>query len=342
MRRSIMRNEASLRQWKELYELTRKIKNLEPWKYFWDMDLLTIILPERKEPIYFSILGNGGQNFGILTYSGYDAYNDFIDIIESEDSGTPVDYLMLEQSCLACNFGNREEVPPNQKKIIKELALGFRGKNQWIYFESFKKGYMPYILDEAEVILLTEAYNQLLKMLLDYIEQHINISFESGKTLIHYYDEDQKQWVNKSTVPNVPRREIQNITLADAILKADLKGQKKIIANLELDMLYVCTDVKDDKFDRPINPKIVLLADNIGGAIIQQEVLTPEDNEIQAVFRLLIGFIQHYGIPQKVYFRIPLIKHIIEDLCTELGIQIIKRKRLKAADKFKKEFLRFT
>ncbi len=30
-----MRKEASLEQWKELYEVTLNLKALEPWNYFW-------------------------------------------------------------------------------------------------------------------------------------------------------------------------------------------------------------------------------------------------------------------------------------------------------------------
>lgn len=45
-----MRKEASLEQWKELYELGIELKGLEPWKDFWDMDLIVICPKGRKEP----------------------------------------------------------------------------------------------------------------------------------------------------------------------------------------------------------------------------------------------------------------------------------------------------
>ena len=141
-----MRTEANLDQWKELYEITLKIKELEPWKYLWDMDIISILLPGRKEPCFFSIMGRGGDCYGINTYVDYDGLNDFYDIADSSKNGMPVDYVMLKQNALCCYLGDREDVQDKQKNVIKDLGLKFRGKNQWIYFESYKEGYFPYIL----------------------------------------------------------------------------------------------------------------------------------------------------------------------------------------------------
>lgn len=42
-----MRNEATLDEWKELYDIAIKIKDLKPWEYLYDMDIITILLPVR-------------------------------------------------------------------------------------------------------------------------------------------------------------------------------------------------------------------------------------------------------------------------------------------------------
>jgi len=63
-----MRNEASIEQWNKLYEVTINIKKLEPWNYLWDIDIITIILPEYEEPFYCSVMGKNGQCFAISVY----------------------------------------------------------------------------------------------------------------------------------------------------------------------------------------------------------------------------------------------------------------------------------
>ncbi len=40
-----MRKEANLEQWRELYDVTLRIQSLQPWKFLWDMNLITLQLP---------------------------------------------------------------------------------------------------------------------------------------------------------------------------------------------------------------------------------------------------------------------------------------------------------
>ena len=37
-----MRQEASLAEWKALYEIETELKELRPWESFWDMDLIQL------------------------------------------------------------------------------------------------------------------------------------------------------------------------------------------------------------------------------------------------------------------------------------------------------------
>jgi len=57
-------------QWTELYETAKNIKEIAPWDDLWDTDLVTIILPEHKEPFYCSV-GRGGECYAMGIYLGY-------------------------------------------------------------------------------------------------------------------------------------------------------------------------------------------------------------------------------------------------------------------------------
>lgn len=37
-----MRKEATIEQWKELYEVAIRIKEMKPWDKFWDLDIIGI------------------------------------------------------------------------------------------------------------------------------------------------------------------------------------------------------------------------------------------------------------------------------------------------------------
>ena len=72
-----MRKEASLEQWRALYEVATRIKELKPWEKFWDMDLIGISSGAEEDTVFYSILGRGGDCYGIAVYEGYEGFNSF-------------------------------------------------------------------------------------------------------------------------------------------------------------------------------------------------------------------------------------------------------------------------
>ena len=137
----IMRKEASLEQWKLLYEVAIKFKALKPWNYLWDTELTQIVLPEHEESFFSSVMGKAGDCFAIGTYAGVDAINGFYYIIDNPKISS-TQYIRYQNN-LMCYFGNRDELSSKELKVIKNLGLKFRGKNEWIYFRSFETGYVP-------------------------------------------------------------------------------------------------------------------------------------------------------------------------------------------------------
>jgi len=70
-----MRKEASLEQWHELYDVTQRIQSLQPWEHLWDMDLITLQLPEYEQPFFASVMGRNGECFAIAVMEGIEALN---------------------------------------------------------------------------------------------------------------------------------------------------------------------------------------------------------------------------------------------------------------------------
>jgi hypothetical protein len=71
--------------------------------------------------------------------------------------------LVLETRQLQLAFGQRNELTADELSDIKKLGLKFRGDN-WPMFRSFKPGYAPGALDEAEIEWLTIALEQFLQL----------------------------------------------------------------------------------------------------------------------------------------------------------------------------------
>ncbi|MDE6973572.1 MAG: hypothetical protein K2P38_10805, partial [Lachnospiraceae bacterium] len=121
-----MRKEASLEQWKELYEVATRLKERKPWEKFWDMDLIGIRNGAAEDTVFFSILGRGSECYGITAYRGYDGLNRYLMLVMQERMNLSVDFAMHYQRNLTCYWGNRDELTDKQRKMIKELGYTYR------------------------------------------------------------------------------------------------------------------------------------------------------------------------------------------------------------------------
>ena len=137
---------------------------LAPWRALHDTDILVLQLPGQNEPVYCSVMGSGDMSYGIAVYPGREAFVRLRRIID-QDAYSP-ELLMLEQNCLVCNFGDREEIEPRDRAVMKQLGLRFRGRGQWIYVRSMVPGQFPWFLDAEQAELLTAALQNLAMLCL--------------------------------------------------------------------------------------------------------------------------------------------------------------------------------
>lgn len=331
-----MRKEASLEQWRSLYEVASKIKLMRPWKFLWDMDLITISLPKYKEHFFCSVMGRAGECVAIGTYVGYDAIRDFYRIANCKD--IPPEQIMRYQNNMMCYFGNRDELTKNELQLIKDLGLKFRGKNEWIYFQSFKTGYVPYILDSQEVTELTLVFQQLFMAIRAMIEMKVRIDFDDGNTLFRSYDDKDKLWYTHQVPIVIPPKRYMTPVIKDDLLFAKLNKQKAIKDEIELDTLYLNAVITDEKFERPILPKLLILADVKSEMLIDKKMLSPEDNEVMEILDIVINYIFKAGKPKTIYVRDEYIESTLLDLCKRTKIRLKVKGGLRAIDTFARAF----
>lgn len=333
-----MRKEASIKQWNELYEVTINIKKFEPWKYLWDMDIITIILPEYEEPFYCSVMGKGGQCFAIAVYKGFESINGFFKLADAKS--IPPNQLIRYQDNLTCYFGDREELSSKELKVIKDLGLKFRGRNQWIYYRSFKPNYTPYILDQDEVIELTYVFKNLFMSLKAMIEKNLKIDFEEGNSLYRMYDKEQDLWLNFEGPMQIPNRQSMTIIIEDELLIENIKKQKYLKNAVEFDTVFINSVVEDKKYERPIMPKMIVIADSKTGIMLHFNIMLPEDDEIKQIFDLFIDFIINTGKPKTIYVRDEYIHDLLSDLCKKINTKIIISEELPSIDMFAENIFR--
>lgn len=106
-----------------------------------------------------------------------------------------VEYAMFNQKNLTCYWGNREELSEKQRKIIKELGYKYRGKNQWLYFQSYEPGYYPYNLNQEEVVRMTEHLEHLEMAFTYYKEEKIHIDLTRVTCFPLYIQQTRKRGI---------------------------------------------------------------------------------------------------------------------------------------------------
>jgi len=335
-----MRIEATIEQWKDLYEVTTRIKELKPWEKFWDMDLIGVI-KDDEDSVFYSILGRGGDCYGIAVYEGFEGLNSFLMLTMQQSMNLSTEYAMFNQKNLTCYWGNRDELSDKQRKMIKELGYTYRGKNQWLYFLSFEPGYYPYNMDTDEVLRMTEHMRNLERALKCYEQETEGVDFEHGN-MYHIMLDEENEIISTGEMP-LPFTSFQfgNLLITDEKLLSDLAKVPKCNAVLEADVSVLGASVNDKKYDRPANPALSLLGDANSGAVIKFEMLEPEDDAIVMLAEILIGFIFQFGTPKEVRVTNVIVEAGLEQICDVCKIKLRRVKRLPGLDEFKYSLGRF-
>lgn len=336
-----MRKEATIEQWKELYEVATRLKEMKPWEKFWDLDIIGICEGAKEDTTFYSILGHGGDCYGIVVYEGYAGLNDFMMLTMQEKMNLPVDYVMFSQKNLTCYWGNREELTDKQRKNIKEMGYKYRGKNQWLYFLSFEPGYYPYNLDQNEVVQMTNCFQNLELALQYYESAQVDVNFENGEMYYFEFGKDKKTW-NFGAEP-LPFTSFQfgNLVITDEDLLKDLEKVPKCNGVLEADIAILGVSVNDKKYKRPANPATCMIADAASGMMLKCELQEPDEDPIVSLVEELIGFIFQYGAPKEVRVTNILVEAGLEQICGICGIKLRRVRTLQAIEEFREGMRQF-
>lgn len=336
-----MRKEASLEQWGALYETATRLKERKPWEKFWDMDLIGVRKGAAEDTVFFSILGRGGDCYGITVYKGYDGLNRYLMMLMRERMELSVDFTMFNQKNLTCYWGNRDELTDKQRKVIKDLGYTYRGKNQWLYFMSYEPGYWPYNLDEEEVLRMSGYLRDLETALEYYDRSDAQVDFKNGNMFLATFDEEKGAWnFGEEPLPFVEYR-IRNLIITDDELLSDLSKAPKCEAVLEADISALGASVTDKKYDRPANPALPLLGNAGSGTILKFEMPEPEEDPMVSLADMVIGFIFRYGSPKEIRVSNDIIGSGLAQICEVCKIKLRRVKRLPGLESFKQGMGRF-
>lgn len=323
--------------WLELYDVAKKIQELEPWKYLWDMDFLVYLSDELQDVFYCSVMGKGGMHKGLAIYRGQQI-NKLLDMI---DNNYPDKIMINYQECLNCNFLSREDTLPENREIIKELGLSFRGT--WISFERFEKGYEPSPLNIKQVKDMTMLLGNFYMMLKCIIEQGIKVDFEKGQVLVRHYDKDKKLYLNYPQALFAPDQDYKTLMVSDDYEKA-VKQIPQTEMELEYEFLnYLPMKIKanKEKDGRYYLPRVRIMAERKSGFVMMCDLIDKKDYKDEEEYvkesaQVLIDQFYEIGRPKAIYVRDEETKACLENIAEKAQIKLIVRPKFKFIDDFYK------
>ncbi len=336
-----MRKEASLEQWKVLYEAATRIEGLKPWEKFWDLDLIGVRNGSEDETTFFCIHGRDGARCGISVYEGFTGLNSFLMLALRQRLNVTTEYAMFYQRNMSCYWGMREDLTERQRKVIKDLGYKYRGKNQWLYFQSRKPGYSAYILDEEEALRMADHLQDLELALRCYEESGAEVSFEKGSMFLLTFEEDKKKWHYGEAPLPFAIYQYRNLLIQDEELIAKLEKASNCGAVLEADISIPGGTVTDREYDRPMNPALALLGDVASEAVLKFEMLKPEDNPTVRLAEMVVEFILQNGAPKEIRVSNVIIEAGLEQICNICGIRLCRTMQLPVLEAFAQSMKRF-
>jgi len=316
-------------QWEQIYEVTKNIRLLELWKCLHDSERITLLPPGRDEPVYPVVMGNGEMVYGIGIYPGYDSLRRLLEMMESplrEDDMS----VGLAQNCINLYFGNREELDPQDRKIIKSLGLKFRGRNEWPYFRSMKPGFVPWYINSEEADLVIAALQNFVMAARCYGRGDVQVDFEDGETLLRFCGDKDDVWYNTAVIMPPAPFVVPKYVMTDDALLAQLKKEKKTDAKLGLGLTYLPGPVQENKNERPRVPQMAMMIELNSGIIVDCSVDDGGESIGATMMDSLTRYITKYGRPASIVVPDDGTADCVSDFAEKLGVELTEDEKLSA------------
>lgn len=173
--------------WLEMYKAAERIRDLQPWNWMYEDDLVAIVNPENQEEIGFcSIMGSGGEFMGLAIYRGWNGFyalQDMKNAAEEDDMINLRNYAHL-QDCWMIEFTDADQINKPAKETLKALGIKYRGAGQWIDITDRSPSQLPWYVEEEDVAFITLCINQFFE---------VAIRAEDDESLLNVPNPDYKE-----------------------------------------------------------------------------------------------------------------------------------------------------
>lgn len=328
-----------------MYDLMARVKELAPWHYLEEDDLFGVIDPDTGEPNFVSVMGAAGEHFAVAVYKGVIGLHSLLYVQHrgSEISAEAV----LDMPQIQASFEDREMVEKRDREQMKALGLKFRGRNAWPIFRSYRAGYAPWFIDEAEARTLTYALEQLVDLVPRLLEatEDLLMPGSDAEFLVRVPERTADGLVWRDEVmafdPPAPRLMTVGVNTEAMERVSQLPTRPGVV---EIDCFRLLSIIAPPG-ERPFFPYALLIVDGKAGMPLGVEMLTPiptPDDMWSDVAANVLHVLETGGFrPREFRVRNDMLFAILSTIGSQTGIKVKRARSLDKLDRIAEGLIAF-
>ena len=332
---------------RELFDLSTQVKDLKPWRWMEETDLIGIENPETGEIGFISVMGSLGEHEAIALYLGAEGLYEFIDL-HTDVSSTAE--RVLENRHLQAAFSERKYLEKEDRDLIKQLGLKFRG--DWPMFRSYRPGYLPWFVTPNEARFLIHALSQIIAVAKSVRDEaqpfHPTGRVEKDGYLMRVSRKEGSALIWEDQVWRIARPQRKAVkVVVDAVTLERLKGLPQSQLELEVDLFLAPASIGKKRGQRPLAVYALMIADSDSGFILGTDVMTAQDSlpamHARTPNSLAQMLAQAEIRPQKLAVRSELLRTLLKPFAQALNIELRLQDELPSIDEaaeYMRQFMR--
>ncbi len=328
----------TLKEWRPLYQAAIRLKEVAPWEWMTETDIFGVQNPETGETGFISVMGMLGEHVALAVYLGAEGlyrFWNFQEMIESSSAVTPE--MLFELPHLQASFEDRAQLSREDRAVIRQLGLKFRGAQAWPMFRSYRPGFWPWYLEAAEARFLTCVLEQAIEVALRFKEDPALLEPPDDESYLVRVPHNGGGVAWEDQIVRVPPPEPKPISIPmDMEALETVKRLPRTRHTFEMDLFILPTPI-GERGTRPYLPYVLLMTDADSGMILGSDLLKPEPNlealwglvPVTVVYRLA----QVGRLPRQINVRSPLVFELLQLLTPELGFKVNSKSTLRSLDR---------
>ncbi len=331
--------------WRQLYETMARFKELAPWTWMHESNLVGVKDPDSDLTLYCQVLGGMGEHFALSAYPGEEGLATLWHLVSRplDEMPDPIEVLGT-QHCLMASFEDRELLQKRDLDTIRELGLKFRGRGQWPLFRSYRPYEVPWFLTAEEARQLTLCLEQTMEVAVRFREDRSLIppAEPEGPYLIREPEKSAKGITWKDTVREIALPPVSGVSFSvpeDSYYDEILESTPPTDGVIELDYTILPDAVRGEESERPFYPFLVLVSEPKSGLILGQKFVRHEQIG-EAIVDAFFDTVENLGMmPARVHVTRPMTAAILRIIAEPLEIEVREVERLRGIEMFQREFL---